>query len=114
MATLFQHPLQMAAVKKDLSLIPQAIEETMRFCGPVVRVSRLVLEDFTIPDSSSKKEDAELTIKKDDAILINFSDANKDPTVFKDPETFNIFRSPDELKKHVVCQLCIIFIFIIF
>ena len=70
----------------------------------------MVLEDFTIPDSSSKKEDAELTIKKDDAILINFSDANKDPTVFKDPETFNIFRSPDELKKHVVCHVILFFV----
>jgi cytochrome P450 len=45
---LLSNPGQWHEVRKDHSLIPAAVEETLRFCGPVKGIQRTTLRDVTI------------------------------------------------------------------
>lgn len=83
LGALFLHPEQLAAVKADRSLIPQAIEEALRWEAPLVFVERSVHQ---------KMEIAGHHLTPEDHITVAIGDANRDESVHDDPDSFNIFR----------------------
>jgi nocardicin N-oxygenase len=85
-AMLLSHPEQLAAVRADYGLIPQAVEETLRWklVGSSVSMLRYATADiemdgYTIPAGSS--------------VIPAVDSANQDETVFTDPERFDVTRT---------------------
>ncbi|MFP5307895.1 MAG: cytochrome P450, partial [Gammaproteobacteria bacterium] len=81
---LLTHPEQLAAVYEDRSLIPQAIEEALRWNCPVMTLTRMPVRDVTI---------AGVDIAKGTKLDVVLGSANRDPSRFPDPDRFDIFRS---------------------
>jgi cytochrome P450 len=83
---LSEHPDAAALLRRDPGLVPGAIEEVLRFRSPVYGLSRRA------------KVDAELggrRIAAGDRLFAWMSAANRDPSVFADPDTFDIRRTPN-------------------
>ena len=68
---------------KDPSLIPQAVEEGLRYSSSVVVWRRRATRPVTI---------AGVEIPQDSKILISLGSANHDEVIFRDAETFDITR----------------------
>ncbi|MEU3406567.1 cytochrome P450 [Streptomyces sp. NPDC006670] len=84
MRALFAHPEQLADLRADLGLLDGAIEEMLRYDGPVETCTeRLALEDV---------EMAGVVIPKRSTVLIAMADADRDPARFEDPDRFDIRR----------------------
>lgn len=83
-ATLVEHPDQLAALKQDWSLAPQAIEELMRYNSPVQMTKPRVVRDDC--------EFRGARLKRGDKIMACLASANSDPAAFPHPERFDIFR----------------------
>jgi cytochrome P450 len=84
LAGLLTHPEQLAAVAQDRSLIPQAIDEALRWEGPVASTFRYAAVDTEI---------AGVPIRKGTFINTVLASANRDPAKFPDPDRFDIFRN---------------------
>jgi pulcherriminic acid synthase len=80
---LLNDPEQFAEVQRDPSLFDQAFTETMRHSGPVAGEPRLCTEPIEMYGQ---------VIPEGAAVTLSMHSANHDDRVFKDPETFNIFR----------------------
>jgi cytochrome P450 len=80
---LLTHPGQLEAVCKDRSLIPQAIEEALRWNCPVMTLTRMPVRDVTI---------AGVDIAKGTKLDVVLGSANRDPSRFPNPDRFDIFR----------------------
>ncbi|MEU9374258.1 cytochrome P450 [Streptomyces sp. NPDC048255] len=84
MRALFAHPDQLADLRADLGLLDGAIEEMLRYDGPVETCTeRLALEDVEMGGA---------VIPKGSAVLIAMADADRDPARFEDPDRFDIRR----------------------
>jgi cytochrome P450 len=68
----------------DLSLIPNAVEEVLRYESSQVSWRRITTSDTTL---------AGCEIPKGTRILLNFASANRQPDVFDGPDTFDIHRA---------------------
>ncbi len=77
------HPEQMAALRADPGLAAQAVEEVLRFEGPVSATSRIVNEDRDV---------AGCPMKTGQPIWNALAAANRDPDAFEDPDVFDITR----------------------
>ncbi len=84
MLALLSHPDQLAAVQADHSLIPNVVEETLRYDAPVVGLLRQATEDVELSGT---------TISAGAMVLPLFASANHDETRFPDPERFDITRN---------------------
>lgn len=82
---LLRHPDQMEKLSNDLSLIPSAVEEMLRFESPSQHTARLAPSDRTLGDK---------LIQKRQAVIAVMAAANRDPERFPDPDRFDITR-PD-------------------
>lgn len=87
---LMQHPDQMALVRADRSLVPAAIEESLRFDSPVHGLFRtntrpVGLHGVQIPAGSK--------------VYMLFGSANRDPEAWDDPDRFDVTRDPADLRK---------------
>lgn len=80
---LLAHPDQLAAVRTDRSLIGAAIEEALRWDGPVLASSRLATAESVVDG---------VPVPKGAFVDLLYGAANHDPTVFPDPDRFDIFR----------------------
>lgn len=83
MYSLLEHPEAYSQVKQDLSLVPQALEETLRYRSPAQRIVRRVKEDIQIGTH---------TLKQDEIVLAWVGSANRDETVFEHASTFDVGR----------------------
>jgi cytochrome P450 len=81
---LLRHPEQWEEVRADRSLIPNAIEEALRFWSPARATRRLVIEDTEIGG---------VPIPKGAVVQIMEVSANHDDEIFEQPESFDIHRS---------------------
>jgi unspecific monooxygenase len=81
---LFRNPEQLAALRADHSLVPQAVEELMRYDTPLQLFERWVLDDIEIDGT---------TIPRGAEIALLFGSANHDPEVFRDPERLDLARA---------------------
>lgn len=83
---LSDHPAARAEVAADPALNPGMLEEVLRFRPSAV---------FAFRETRREVEIAGATIPKGRLVLPVVAAANRDPTVFADPETFDIRRTPN-------------------
>lgn len=81
--TLSDHPDQRRALVADPSLIPNAIEEILRFEPPAPHVGRYVARDVEIHGT---------TVPEGSAMLMLVGAANRDDRRFSDPDRFDVRR----------------------
>jgi cytochrome P450 len=82
---LHKHPDQAEMLRQDMSLLPSAIEETMRYDGPTQMMARTTTRDFELHGE---------TIPKGAKVALLFTSANRDERKFADGESFDIRRNP--------------------
>ena len=83
---MIQNPDQFLKLKKNPSLMPSAVEETIRWVTPVKNFFRTATRDYLIKDQK---------IKKNDSILLCYPSGNRDEDVFDDPFSFKVDRTPN-------------------
>ncbi|MDA4846346.1 cytochrome P450 [Hoeflea poritis] len=76
-------PDQMAALRADPSLIPNAVEEFLRLQGPVQFIGRIATQDVTL---------GEQRVKEGEMVLPVLAAANRDPAVFERPDMLDVAR----------------------
>ncbi len=81
--TLLRHPDQLERLKQDLSLIPAAVEELLRYESPSQHTARLAPEDVVLGGK---------TIRKRQAVIAVMGAANRDPERFPDPDKLDLGR----------------------
>ena len=87
MNALLQFPDQWTKLQSDPDqFLDGAIEEILRWATPVMQFRRTAMADIELHG---------VVIKKGDAVMLNYMAANYDETVFADPHTFDIARSPN-------------------
>jgi cytochrome P450 len=83
-----RHPDQWELLKEDpAGRAKQATEECLRYDSPVVSIQRIATEDVEMRGK---------VLRKDDRVRWFISSANRDPEAFPNPETFDIFRHPNQ------------------
>ncbi|TMK16454.1 MAG: cytochrome P450 [Actinobacteria bacterium] len=83
MLALLRHPDELARLRADVSLVPSAVEELLRYDGTVQMTGRTAKEDVTV--GGRRIEAGEISI-----LLIG--SANRDPERFADPERVDVTR----------------------
>jgi cytochrome P450 len=79
---LLRRPEQLDRLRADPSLVPQAVEELLRFDGPVnPGVTRYALEDLEIGG---------VRIPRGDMVLLAIAAADRDPKRFPDPDRLDV------------------------
>jgi cytochrome P450 len=81
--SLLRHPDQWQILRDDPALIPNAIEEILRFESPVQAVARTVSEPVELSG---------VALDKHDIVVSLVGGANRDPAVFEDPERLDVTR----------------------
>ena len=81
---LLRHPDQLRKLRERPGLIGTAVEELLRFDGPVQRTARIPSEDITIGGQ---------TIGKGEMVMPFLGAADRDPTQFPDPDRLDITRA---------------------
>ena len=87
--TLLRNPDEMERLRNDLSLLPSALEEMLRYESPSQHTARLAPTDRTLGGKQ---------IQKRQAVIAVMAAANRDPERFPDPDRFDIRRADN---KHV-------------
>ncbi|WP_331771872.1 cytochrome P450 (plasmid) [Embleya sp. NBC_00888] len=80
---LLRHPGQLARLRESPDLLPSAIEEMLRLESPVQRLSRMARRDLVLGGRE---------IREGDLVFFMLGAANRDPSVFVDPDRFDIAR----------------------
>lgn len=83
---LVRHPDQLALLRARPELIKSAVEECLRYDGPIVLTGRVAHEDLVFGD---------VVIPKNARIWAMLASANHDPEVFANPERLDITRDPN-------------------
>ncbi|GAC1365335.1 MAG: monooxygenase YjiB [Ktedonobacteraceae bacterium] len=81
-----EQPEVMDQLRADLSLLPSAIEEVLRYRSPVQMLARATVSDTVI---------AGVEIKKGQLVIPYIGSANRDKAQFPHPDVFDIRRSPN-------------------
>ncbi|MCX5205244.1 cytochrome P450 [Streptomyces sp. NBC_00237] len=82
---LFRHPEQLALLRANpQDLVPQAVEELMRYDTPLQLFERWVLDDIEVDG---------VTIERGAEVALLFGSANHDPAVFAHPERLDLTRA---------------------
>ncbi len=87
MRLLIEHPAQYQMLVDDPSLIPDAVEEGLRYCSPVIAFRRTATADTELGGQQ---------IAKDDKIVMFYQSASADETHFEQPDIFDITRPQRE------------------
>jgi len=86
---LLSDPDQLAAVRDDRALVPQAIEEALRWEPPLVYIVRSATRDITVGG---------VDIPEGGQVVVNMGAANRDPRRWDRPDEFDIHR---EVHPHI-------------
>jgi len=81
---LLEQPEQFERLRSDPTLIPNAVEEFLRFDAPVQFLGRLAIEDVTLKGAN---------IKSGDLVLAVIASANRDPDKFENPDEIDVGRT---------------------
>lgn len=87
MYALLTHPQQLAMLIADPALIPNAVEEMLRFDCPISETARIAREDLDLSGCP---------VHQGDTVTASLSAANHDPAVFEQPHAFNLQRDASE------------------
>jgi cytochrome P450 len=86
LAALLAHPDQLAALRADPALVPRAVEELMRWCGPQL----MTFPRYAVRDT----EVAGVPVAEGEPVCVSVVAANRDPRVFVDPDRLDVTRTP--------------------
>ncbi|MGV0593602.1 cytochrome P450 [Mycolicibacterium porcinum] len=89
MHALLQNPDQLARLQNDMSLMPLAVEEMVRWTTPVKEFMRTAQQDYEIRG---------VRVAKGESVLLSYVSGNRDEEVFVDPFHFDVGRDPN---KHI-------------
>jgi len=87
MIELFRHPEELARLRHDPSLLPSAVDELLRYAGPVLTTRRLCRADAEIGG---------VLIRKGDVVVTIVAAANRDPRKYGDPDRLDVGRNPTD------------------
>jgi len=87
---LFEHPEALERVQGDHGVLPQAIEETMRWMSPVQSATRHVTAAF---------EWRGIEFAAHETVNCMLGAANRDPSIFSAPDRFNLDR--ENCRRHL-------------
>lgn len=88
---LLEHPDQLELVRNDRSLIPAAVEESLRYDAPVHGLFRTNTTDTELHG---------VPIPANTKVMCSFFSANMDPDAWDHPDRFDVTRDLETLKKH--------------
>ena len=86
MHALMENPDQLRLLQEDPSLIPNAVEEILRWATPVLHFRRTATRDVELRGQR---------IRAGDKVVTWYISANRDETVFPDPYRFDVRRNPN-------------------
>jgi len=81
---LVEHKEALKEVSQNHDLIPNLVEEALRYVSPVQYTFRSAGSEVVLK--------AGTVVKKDQSIVLMIVGANRDPKTFSDPDTFDIHR----------------------
>jgi cytochrome P450 len=81
--SLLRHPDQWRTLRDDPTLVPNAIEEILRFESPVQAVGRTASEPLVLGG---------VALERNEIVVSLIGAANRDPAIFADPERLDITR----------------------
>jgi cholest-4-en-3-one 26-monooxygenase len=84
---LLDRPDQLEQLRADLSRLPTAIEELLRFTTPVMSFVRTATRDSEV---------AGQTVRAGDHVLIVYASANRDERAFDRPDDVDVVRDPND------------------
>ncbi|HTR51037.1 MAG TPA: cytochrome P450 [Kofleriaceae bacterium] len=84
---LLDRPAVVDALRRDAGRIPSAIEEMLRCEPPVIQIRRTATRDAELSG---------VRIGHGDKVVVFFPSANRDESVFSEPDVFDIDRSPND------------------
>ncbi len=83
LAALLRHPEQLALIREDPSLLPNAVEELLRFDAPVQFLGRVATEDVELRGAE---------VSRGDVIVAVIASANRDPEWHDEPDRLDVRR----------------------
>jgi cytochrome P450 len=84
---LCEHPAERSRLQADLSLLPTAIDEMLRYHPPVLHFRRTATRDVELGGER---------IREGDKVTVWYVSANRDEAVFPDPDRFDVGRTPND------------------
>ena len=82
--SLLENRDELRKVSEDHSLIPNLVEEALRYVSPVQFTSRTSDIELELSDGTK--------VRKGQSIVLMLSGANRDPSIFPDPDSFDVNR----------------------
>ncbi len=83
---LIRHPAELARLRAEPTLITAAVEECLRFDGPITLTSRVLHADVELGGK---------VLPKNTKVWGMLAAANRDPAAFPDPDRFDLGRTPN-------------------
>jgi cytochrome P450 family 142 subfamily A polypeptide 1 len=87
MAELLKRPADWRWLGEDPRRVAVAVEEMLRWVTPIKNMNRTLTRDAELRGRK---------LREGDKLLLLYPAANRDPAKFRDPETFDVKRSPNE------------------
>ncbi|MGH8976409.1 MAG: cytochrome P450 [Acidimicrobiia bacterium] len=84
---LLDHPDQFDRLRARPDLLNPAVEEMLRFWSPVIHFRRTATRDAVLGSQD---------IRAGEKVVVYHASANRDETVFPDPDGFDVARSPND------------------
>ncbi len=84
MLLMVKHPDQRARVLADPSLVPNLVEEVLRLATPTHSMWRVATRDAEVAGTE---------IPKGAMLMVRYASANRDESVFEDPDRFDVTRA---------------------
>lgn len=85
---LLTHPEAVRRLRADPALVPQAVDEMLRWEPPIGVLPRLVPNDIELAGEP---------VRAGSMVLMGIASANRDPEMYEDPHRFDIDRRPGRL-----------------
>lgn len=83
---LIRHPAELAKLRAQPELVASAVEECLRFDGPIILTTRVLHADVEFGGK---------LLRKDSKVWGMLAAANRDPAHFPEPDRFDVARSPN-------------------
>jgi cholest-4-en-3-one 26-monooxygenase len=84
--TFIAHPEQRELLRQEPDRMPTAVEELIRWTTPILNMCRVANHDTELHG---------VEIKAEQQVVLMYSSANRDESVFDDPQRFDVTRDPN-------------------